>query len=107
MHVKPFAVAALIIGIVLGGASSSAFASQCDQPMLDSLSSVQHIVWSLRSDKPGQLRVFSADGREFTAAQARWLQSQVREIDNACNEGRPDRAVRGLMEVQQLIDQHR
>jgi hypothetical protein len=65
------------------------------------------IVDSLRADKSGQARVFAADGSEFTAGQARWMQGQLHEVEEACARGNQARAAQLLRPVQELLKSHR
>jgi hypothetical protein len=68
------------------------------------------LVDSLRPDKAGQARVFAADGSEFTAGQALWMQDQLRQVAHLCATGRAqDQAEAGriLAEVSDLLRSHR
>jgi hypothetical protein len=42
----------------------------------------------MRADKPGQARVFSADGSEYSAGAARWLQAELLRAEKNCREGK-------------------
>jgi len=107
--VKSKSVAAVIVavGLAISNMASAEPKTQCDQATVESLSTTRHLVQSLRADKPGQMRVFSADGLEFTASEASWLKSQVTLIERECQEGRAAEATQRLSEVRQLIAQHR
>jgi len=67
------------------------------------------LVDSLRPDKAGQARVYAADGSEFTAGQALWMQGQLRKVARLCASANPaDRAEaeRVLSEVNELLRSH-
>jgi hypothetical protein len=68
------------------------------------------LVDSLRPDKGGQARVFAADGSEFTAGQALWMQDQLRRVTRLCATGRAAdqaEAARIIAEVSDLLRSHR
>jgi hypothetical protein len=65
------------------------------------------IVDVLRPDKPGQMRVFAADGSEFTAGQVMWMKGQLRLAEQACARGDQADATRLLTEVRDLVEAHR
>ena len=68
------------------------------------------LVDSLRPDKGGQARVFATDGSEFTAAQALWMQGQLRRVTHLCATGRAEdqaEAARIIEEVSGLLRSHR
>jgi hypothetical protein len=68
------------------------------------------LVDSLRPDKAGQARVFAADGSEFTADQALWMQGQLRRVARLCATGRAEdhtEAARILAQVSDLLRSHR
>lgn len=67
------------------------------------------LVDSLRPDKAGQARVFAADGSEFTAGQALWMQAQLRKVDRLCSSDRPEdheEAAHILTDVLKLLQSH-
>ena len=67
------------------------------------------LVDSLRPDKGGQARVFATDGSEFTAAQALWMQGQLRKFDRLCTRDRVGdeaEAARTLAGIRELLDSH-
>jgi hypothetical protein len=67
------------------------------------------LVDSLRPDKAGQARVFAADGSEFTAGQALWMQGQLRKVARLCASHDPadrQQADRVLGEVKDLLKSH-
>jgi hypothetical protein len=65
------------------------------------------IVDVLRPEKAGQLRVFAADGSEFTAGQVMWMKGQLRLVERACARGDQADAARLLTQVRDLIEAHR
>jgi hypothetical protein len=68
------------------------------------------LVDSLRPDKSGQARVFAADGSEFTAGQALWMQGQLRRVASLCATRRAEdqaEAAHILTEVSDLLRSHR
>src|ERR1700722_9776098 len=94
-----------IMTTMLGSTAYAADNVRCDK-LTDSLRESERIVDSLRVDKPGQMRVFAADGSEFTAGQVLWMKCQLREIAKACEVGSAEDASRRLSEVEQLLKQH-
>jgi hypothetical protein len=101
----------LTIPVALMCLATSVFADQgCDGDLMRQYRDSEREVTSLRPDKPGQMRVFAADGAEFTAGQVRWLQGQLRRIEWLCARGSPgdvSEAARVLSDVQALIKAHR
>jgi hypothetical protein len=88
-------------------ASSAVCASEgCDAAFIQAFHECVRVVDSLRPDKSGQARVFAADGSEFTAGQAQWMQGQLRLIDRACARGDQTEATRLLSAVQDLLKSH-
>jgi hypothetical protein len=93
--------------IVVACAVSLAHAAEgCDASFTEQYRDCTRIVDSLRPDKGGQARVFAADGSEFTAGQARWMQGQLHKIEESCVRGDQARAVQLLTEVQELLKSH-
>ncbi|MEA3180908.1 MAG: hypothetical protein QOI59_4431 [Gammaproteobacteria bacterium] len=67
------------------------------------------LVDSLRPEKPGQMRVFAADGSEFNAGQAQWMKAQLRKVELLCaRDTDSDRAqaARLLAGVEELLRSH-
>ena len=67
------------------------------------------IVDSLHPDKPGQARVFTSDGSEFTAGQASWMKGQLRKVARLRASGAAgdqEEATRTLAEVREFIKSH-
>jgi hypothetical protein len=84
-------------------------ASGCDAPSLQQYRDTARIVDSLRPEKPGQMRVFAADGSEFNAGQASWMKARLREYTRLCEHGSPEdlaQAAKLLAEVQDLLKSH-
>jgi hypothetical protein len=81
-------------------------AEGCDASSAAQYHESVRIVESLRPDKGGQARVFAADGSEFTAGQARWMQGQLHKVEEACVRGDQARAAQLLAEVQELLRSH-
>jgi hypothetical protein len=84
-------------------ASSLAHAS-CNAAFSEQFANAERVANSLRPDKPGQVRVFSSDGSEFTAGQARWIKGQLRSIEQDCARGDEVAAASSLHEVSNLLD---
>jgi hypothetical protein len=78
----------------------------CDPTFVHSYHECVRIVDSLRPDKGGQARVFASDGSEYTAGQARWMQTQLQQVAMACVRGDQDEATRLLSGVQELLKVH-
>ena len=90
--------------VVAGCLLGSGFAKAgCDEEVAREVRSVARVVDSLRLDKPGQARVFAADGAEFTGGQTLWLKGQLRAIDSACVRGDREEATRRLSPVVDLV----
>lgn len=93
--------------VVAWGVSVTHAAESCDSSFTERYRDSLQVVDSLRPDKGGQARVFSADGLEFTAGQARWMQGQLRKVEEACERGDQTRATQLMIEVQALLKSHR
>ena len=81
----------------------------CDAAATDQYHHVERIVASLRPEKPGQMRVFAADGSEFNAGQASWMKARLRKYAQLCAHGSPEdlaQAAKILAEVQDLLKSH-
>ena len=79
----------------------------CDAGFIQQYNDCLRLVNSLQPDKSGQMRVRAANGSEFTAGQARWMQGQLRSVDEACVRGDQAAATQLLSAVQQLLAAHR
>jgi hypothetical protein len=90
----------------LCAASLSDASQSCNRSFTEQYRDCVRIVDSLRPDKGGQARVFAPDGSEFTAGQARWMQGQLHEVQEACVRGDQTRAAQLLREVQELLRLH-
>lgn len=81
----------------------------CDASATEQYRHAERIVDSLRPEKPGQVRVFAADGSEFNAGQANWMKGRLRKYAQLCAHGSPQdlaEAGRILAEVQDLLKSH-
>lgn len=81
----------------------------CDATATEQYRQVERIVDSLRPEKPGQMRVFAADGSEFNAGQASWMKARLRKYAQLCAHGSPEdlaQAAKILAEVQDLLKSH-
>jgi hypothetical protein len=79
----------------------------CETQLTRELRDCEHIVEALRPEKAGQVRVFAADGSEFTAGQVMWMKGQLRLVEQACARGNQADAARLLTEVRNLVEAHR
>jgi hypothetical protein len=94
----------VIAMVIAASGGSTAYAdSGCDGSLMREVRAGEHIVDSLRPDKPGQYRVYAIDGSEFTAGQSQWMHGQLNKIGRACVRGQTAEAARRLLEVQRLI----
>lgn len=94
--------------LVIACAVSFAPAAEvCDASFTEQYRDSLRIVDSLRADKGGQVRVFAADGAEFTAGQAHWMRGQLHKVDDACGRGDQVHAAELLKQVQELLKSHR
>jgi hypothetical protein len=81
----------------------------CDASATEQYHHAERIVDSLRPEKPGQMRVFAADGSEFNAGQASWMKARLRKYAQLCAHGSPEdlaEAAKILAEVQDLLKSH-
>jgi hypothetical protein len=104
MAIKKAALIASFAGWCLVPAAQAA--TGCDVTLTGQYKQYAKIVEQLRADKPGQMRVFAADGSEFTAGQARWMQGQLRDVEQACASGDQATAQRRLNAVGRLLKAH-
>lgn len=84
-------------------------ATPCDGPSAQQYRDGVRLVDSLRPDKAGQMRVFAADGSEFTAGQALWMRGQMNKVARLCASRAPAdqaEAERILAEVHELLRAH-
>jgi hypothetical protein len=90
-------------------ASSTLTYASCSTPFTEKFAGAERIVDSLRPEKPGQMRVFAADGSEFNAGQASWMKARLRKYAQLCAHGSPEdlaEAAKILAEVQDLLKSH-
>lgn len=92
--------------VVVYAVSLAHAAEGCDGSFTEQYRDCTRIVDSLRPDKGGQARVFAADGSEFTAGQARWMQGQLHKIEESCRRGEQAQASQLLRDVQELLKSH-
>lgn len=83
--------------------SNPAHAS-CSSPLTEQFAGVQRIVDSLRSDKPGQARVFASDGSEYTAGEAAWMKGLLHAAQQACARGDEASAASAVDAVRDLLN---
>jgi hypothetical protein len=88
-------------------ASSPLTHASCSAEFGEQFAGAERIANSLRPDKPGQIRVYGADGSEFTAGQALWIKGQVRSIEQDCARGDEAAAISSLHEVSNLLNARR
>jgi len=81
--------------------------ADCSPVLTEQLVSAQHVVDSLRPDKPGQARVTAADGSEYTAGQSLWMKGRIRSVRRACERGDEASAAAELDGVSSLLLTHR
>lgn len=103
MPLKLLSHVLLMCGLALSPAPASA---GCDASFTEQYQAAARVVDSLRPEKGGQARVFAVDGSEFTAGQARWLQADLRKVEEACVRGDQARASQLLAEVRELVQLH-
>jgi hypothetical protein len=95
---------ALLTVMLLGLTAIEAHAgSGCTPGLTTPLQDAQRLVRSLRSDKPGQARVFAADGSEYTSGAARWMNAELAIASRACARGDDADAMRHLHGVRSLL----
>jgi hypothetical protein len=100
---------ALVGTAVLLIATAGHAAIGCDESATEQYRHAERIVASLRPEKPGQMRVFAADGSEFNAGQASWMKARLRKYAQLCTHGSPEdlaEAAKILAEVQDLLKSH-
>jgi hypothetical protein len=102
---KSVTVLALGLGLGFLGCGSSAWAF-CDPALLSSMRDAERLVGTMRADKPGQARVFAADGSEYSAALARWLAAELRAAEENCREGKFAAAREHVSAVQDTLTAH-
>ena len=95
------------VALLIGAVGQAAIG--CDAPSMQQYRDTARIVDSLRPEKPGQMRVFAADGSEFNAGQAGWMKARLREYEQLCAHGSPEdlaKAAKILAQVQDLVKSH-
>jgi len=94
------AISAMVYGLV---ALEAQAATRCEPTLSAPLQDAERIVHSLRVDKPGQARVFAADGSEYTATAVRWMNAELAIANRACTRGDDATAALHLDAVQNLL----
>ncbi len=87
-------------------AFSTVTTATCNPSLSEQIVGAERIIDSLRPDKAGQMRVFAADGSEYTAGQALWMKGQLRDIMRACESGDETSATAALRKVQDVLSEH-
>ena len=97
----------VLLSVAWMTASAVDAAQGCDTASMERYQAYRRLAVSLRPEKPGQIRVFAANGAEFTAGQALWIHGQLRRIDAACTRGDQAEANRLLSALERLIEAHK
>jgi hypothetical protein len=99
----------LFVCLALCSAASVSYAAHpCDETQQE-YRDCMRLVASLRPEKPGQMRVFAADGSEFSAGQVQWMKGQLRKFERLCASGSPGdaaEAAKVLAAVEDLLKSH-
>ena len=77
----------VVVSVTCLIASQAYAGGGCDAGLKQRYGNEARIVNSLRPDKPSEMRVYAIDGSEFTAGQARWMQSELRKVESYCTSG--------------------
>jgi hypothetical protein len=101
-----FSYAALLLCVAARADTVRAEKHSCDLTLSSSIERMERVLGSIRVDKPGLARVYSANGTEFTAGQALWMKHQMRELETACAHGDQVAAARHLEQLQVLLKAH-
>jgi hypothetical protein len=97
----------ILIPLVVACIGSPAlYAGECQAEFTHKWYDSAHIVGFMRPEKAGQVRVFAADGSEFTAGQVMWMKGQLKRIEQACGRGDQTDATHLLAGVQDLLKSH-
>jgi hypothetical protein len=102
---KSFQALTLALGLGLLGCGTSAWAD-CDPALLASMRDAERLVDPMRADKPGQARVFAADGSEYSAGQVRWLAAELHTAERNCRAGNFAAAREHLTAVEDTLTAH-
>jgi HAMP domain-containing protein len=84
--------------LVIAGWCSTSVAADCEAPLVRSLQDAGRRIESMQVTKPGQARVFAADGSEYTAGAVRRMKAEVQLADQACRRG-DSRAASGYLDA--------
>jgi len=105
MSTRWIKAAAAVIVLSLAAVEANADTG-CDAAVNAPLRGAERLVSSMRSDKPGQARVFAADGSEYTAGAARWMSAELGIANRACARGDSATAIRHLNGVRKFLRTH-
>jgi len=97
------AISALVFSLVALEAQAG---TGCIPSLSVPLQDAERTVSSIRFDKPGQARVFAADGSEYTAGAARWMSAELSIAGRACTRGDEATAVQHLDAVRKVLKTH-
>lgn len=100
---RPFGVA-LALGLL--GYGTGAAAEDCDPALLSSMRDAQRLVAPMRADKPGQARVFAADGSEYPAGVVRWMTAELLAAEQNCRDGKSADAETHVAGVEATLTAH-
>ena len=104
---KSFRAPALALLSGLGFLSHATGAwADCDPALLTSMRDAERLVGPLRADKPGQARVFAADGSEYSAGLVRWLAAELVAAETNCRDGKVAAAREHLTAVKDTLSAH-
>jgi hypothetical protein len=78
-------------------------AAQCEPPVAATLRTAAQKVAALHLDKPGQARVFAADGSQYTAAAVLRMTAELRHAERACSRGDAAEASKHLDDLRELL----
>jgi hypothetical protein len=92
----------LILLMLSTAPAPGARAAGCGEPLSGPLHTVQLVVDSLRADPTQRDRMRAQNGRLYTLAEAKWMQTQVRLIGEACI---GNREVEATWRVETLLTQ--
>jgi hypothetical protein len=102
----PFVRAAVAVIVLSLAALEANAGTGCDAGLTVPLQGALRLVRSMHGDKPGQARVFAADGQEFTAGTARWMSAELEIARRACARGDSATASVHVDAVRNLLQAH-
>lgn len=86
--------------------ATASLAAQCDVSLRTQLETAERVASSIHPDKPGQMRAFASDGEEYKVSEARWLQANVKLIEQACEKGDEAVAEQTFEAVKRVLKAH-